>query len=317
MQISQSGSANLTSWHSTRKLALVALGELPHPMYVCQAYVYSWKHSKTGIEKNPHLHTTVLFWLNTRSYAKQAKAMEDSKLQALHDSISKLTKGRNGLGTSRVYSWQKQNGINNAHYNPEARGLPNNALYSNFVPAGIYDPNSKPANHGDGRYIKRNFDDDDEGKEKTKEERKAEKKAAAKAAKLEAKRQAKLEEKRQLKRKRKSEGEKENETIVGEKKKKNSKTASSDNVKKDCDSDDGTKNKKTKSPKKRKRDKEEQITETSVESRDVPHEEQPQNRDGKKQQKVSKSKQTKVPSSTTESRNKKEKKSKKKKKDRS
>ncbi len=140
--------------------------------------------------------------------------MEEDKIQRLHDSLSKLRKGK-GLGTNSHFSW-------NAHASVPLKkdedgnmyredGLPVNGLYANFVPQGTYDPTKMKENstlkYGDGRVIKRNFDDiepisssegngeDKSKKKKSKEERKAEKKAA----KLEAKRQAKLEEKRRLK----------------------------------------------------------------------------------------------------------------------
>ena len=125
--------------------------------------------------------------------------MEDHKLQALHDSLSKL-RGHKGLGTSSQYSWQKtvaqEDGDRQKKY-----GLPNNTLYSYFVPEGTYDPKKK-ASDGDGRFIKRDFgsassssSEDDESsfdtaerKRRRKEKRKAEKKAAdAKEKKADAK----------------------------------------------------------------------------------------------------------------------------------
>ena len=143
--------------------------------------------------------------------------MEESKLQALADSLSKHS-GKKGLGTyGGEYSWSK---TANSSTTPSARidGLPTNPLYSNFVKEGTYDPSKKtPLSHGDGRVIKRDFSDipaivdetsSDEtsskkSSKKSKEERKAEKKAlkkaVKKAAKLEAKKKAKLEEKRRLK----------------------------------------------------------------------------------------------------------------------
>jgi hypothetical protein len=145
--------------------------------------------------------------------------MEESKLQALADSLSKHS-GRKGLGTyGGEYSWSKTATSSTTTQSARDDGLPNNPLYSNFIKEGTYDPLQKtPLNHGDGRLIKRDFSDipaivdetsnDDETKKKksskkSKEERKAEKKAlkkaAKKAAKLEAKKKAKLEEKRRLK----------------------------------------------------------------------------------------------------------------------
>ena len=138
--------------------------------------------------------------------------MEEEKIQRLHDSLSKLRKGK-GLGTNSHYSW---NGHDSIPLKKDKDGnlirddgLPVNGLYSNFVKEGTYNPEKTKENaslrYGDGRIIKRNFDDiqqmSDENstnsrkKAKTKDERKAEKKAA----KLEAKRQAKLEEKKRLK----------------------------------------------------------------------------------------------------------------------
>jgi hypothetical protein len=127
--------------------------------------------------------------------------MEDHKLQALHDTLSKL-QGRKGLGTSRQYSWQKESSKATSELQPPSNGNP---LHSYFHPEGEH-PNWHFLQHGDGdgRVIKRKFDDIDDGdsfKQREKKERKkAEKKAARKAAKLEAKRLAKLEEKRQAKR---------------------------------------------------------------------------------------------------------------------
>ena len=144
--------------------------------------------------------------------------MEESKLQALADSLSKHS-GRKGLGTSGgEYSWSKTaNSSTTTTQSARDDGLPTNPLYSNFVKEGAYDPSKKaPLNHGDGRLIKRDFSDippivdetsaDETSKKsskKSKEERKAEKKAikkaAKKAVKLEAKKKAKLEEKKRLK----------------------------------------------------------------------------------------------------------------------
>merc|ERR1712194_235962 len=145
--------------------------------------------------------------------------MEDSKLLALHDDLSKYqNKKKSGLGVSNAYNFagskNKQSSDLTATTVRED-GLPNNSLYVNFLRQGTYDPtkDDTTANvYGDGRVIKRNFDDciteisvssnsdDDEnsvGKKKkiTKEERKEQKKAKKKAAKLEAKKQAKIEAK--------------------------------------------------------------------------------------------------------------------------
>lgn len=135
--------------------------------------------------------------------------MEESKLQVIADALAKHG-GRRGLGTSGgEYSWSKNAAIV-TEQGDRTDGLPNNALYSNFVKSGTYDPNSKAQmSHGDGRTIKRDFSDspaivddgstDNSAKQKAKKMTKEERKAAKKAAKLEAKKQAKLEEKRRLK----------------------------------------------------------------------------------------------------------------------
>jgi hypothetical protein len=131
--------------------------------------------------------------------------MEDAKLQALHDTLAQL-RGKNGLGTSSQYSWQRTAaGGGAAARHPAAAALPDNMLYANFLPEGVYDPISAAVNDGDGRSIKRDFSDilpmesgtdDADRRKRTKQA----KKEAAKAAKLEAKRQAKIEEKKRLKR---------------------------------------------------------------------------------------------------------------------
>lgn len=152
--------------------------------------------------------------------------MEQSKLQALHDTLAKLRGGHHqGLGTistsggGSVYSWQK----NGKHQEQEAKkaenlrrkhGLPDNKLYAYFIPEGFYDPN-QPTTHGDGRFIKRDFcnlqNDGDENNNRDdhtsesetssqrRQRRKAEKKQAKIMAKLEAKRLKKIEEKKRLK----------------------------------------------------------------------------------------------------------------------
>ena len=84
-------------------------------------------------------------------------------------------------------------------------GLPVNALYSNFVKQGSYSKKDSALKYGDGRAIKRNFDDctaippDNESdggssgsgsssnNSRAKKRKKAEKKALKKAEKLEAK----------------------------------------------------------------------------------------------------------------------------------
>ena len=137
--------------------------------------------------------------------------MEEEKVQRLHDSLSKLRKGK-GLGTNSSYSWNVHESIplkKDKHGNMYREdGLPVNGLYANFLKSGTFDPKKAKENsalkYGDGRAIKRNFDDiepisdGDKGREKkkkSKEERKAEKKAK----KLEEKKKVKLEEKRRLK----------------------------------------------------------------------------------------------------------------------
>ena len=140
------------------------------------------------------------------------ETMEESKLQALADSLSKNC-NRKGLGTNRSpgqYSWSVNQSTTAADAAERTDGLPNNALYTHFVKAGVYAPNQKTTstmNHGDGRVIKRDFSDllpilvseDGSDGQPKKKMSKDEKKAAKKAAKLEAKKQAKLEEKRQMK----------------------------------------------------------------------------------------------------------------------
>jgi len=138
--------------------------------------------------------------------------MEEEKIQRLHDTLSKLRKGK-GLGTDSHYSWNAHESISMKKDKDgnlfREDGLPVNGLYSNFVKQGTFDPEKAKENsalkYGDGRKIRRNFDDikavgeeessDESSKKKSKEEKKAEKKAA----KLEAKKQAKLEEKKRQK----------------------------------------------------------------------------------------------------------------------
>eukprot|EP00567_Pseudictyota_dubia_P000113 CAMPEP_0197468390 /NCGR_PEP_ID=MMETSP1175-20131217/66058_1 /TAXON_ID=1003142 /ORGANISM="Triceratium dubium, Strain CCMP147" /LENGTH=308 /DNA_ID=CAMNT_0043004487 /DNA_START=103 /DNA_END=1026 /DNA_ORIENTATION=+ len=141
--------------------------------------------------------------------------MEESKIQALHDSLSQLRRSA-GLGVSSQYSWSAAPTKTDESGNVVREdGLPTNALYANFLREGSYDRNSAAARkYGDGRVIKRNFDDcakdtsgsnassdvDSEERRQRKIEKKERKKAEKKAAKLEAKRQAKLEEKKRLRR---------------------------------------------------------------------------------------------------------------------
>jgi hypothetical protein len=155
--------------------------------------------------------------------------MEDAKLQALHDTLSKLRpSGHKGLGSKTQYSWQRQFGEKpQQERHPAAASLPNNALYAKFVPEGTYDPTA--VNDGDGRAIKRDFSDTNKvadsansssasvtssARKRRKKERKEEKKEAAKVAKLEAKRQAKIEEKKRVKREAKKRKKEESSPMV-------------------------------------------------------------------------------------------------------
>jgi hypothetical protein len=139
--------------------------------------------------------------------------MEEQKIQALHDTLAKLKKTA-GLGVASHYNFGK---IKTKQVNGETvreDGLPNNPLYFPFVKEGTFDPSTADASKfGDGRAIKRNFDDcnedddsessnsssDKKSKKRRKKEAKEKKKAEKKVLKLEAKRQAKLEAKRQAK----------------------------------------------------------------------------------------------------------------------
>eukprot|EP00984_Skeletonema_dohrnii_P016176 scaffold7136_cov64-Skeletonema_dohrnii-CCMP3373.AAC.4 len=134
--------------------------------------------------------------------------MEESKVQALHDTLSKLKRSA-GLGVSSHYNFGgkcKTTEVNGQIVRED--GLPTNPLYHGFVREGTYDPKaSDAAKYGDGREIKRNFDDckglvsSSSGSEDNndKSTQKKLKKEAKKKAKMEAKRQAKLEAKRQAK----------------------------------------------------------------------------------------------------------------------
>ena len=213
--------------------------------------------------------------------------MEEEKIQRLHDSLSKLRRGK-GLGTNSHFSWNAHESIPMDKDKDgnlfRTDGLPVNGLYSNFVKQGTYDPQKAKENsavkYGDGRKIKRNFDDikatdDDEdsdrsskkSKKKSKEERKTEKKAA----KLEAKKQAKLEEKkcqkleaRKAAKKLESSGSKGDDATSKSadeenkkskkkgKKKKDSDSGSSSKTKKDASSSSRDKEKKSKKKKKDK-----------------------------------------------------------------
>ena len=145
--------------------------------------------------------------------------MEEQKIQALHDTLAKLKKTA-GLGVASHYNFGK---IQTKQVNGQTvreDGLPNNPLYFPFVKEGTFDASTADAKKfGDGRAIKRNFDDcksnanvdvddgsessnsssDKKSKKKRKKEAKEKKQAEKKALKLEEKRQAKLEAKRQAK----------------------------------------------------------------------------------------------------------------------
>lgn len=93
--------------------------------------------------------------------------MEEEKAQRLHDTLAKLRKG-NGLGTSSHFNFGGPSADGPIVTKKDANGnlvredgLPMNGLYSNFVREGAaYDPKkSAQLKYGDGRAIKRNFDD--------------------------------------------------------------------------------------------------------------------------------------------------------------
>lgn len=115
--------------------------------------------------------------------------MEETKIQALHDSLSKLRRAE-GLGRSSQYSWSAAPTKTDENGNAVREdGLPTNALYANFLPEGSYDRNSNATKkHGDGRAIKRNFDDcgssdeDSEARRRRKAEKKERKKAEKKSS---------------------------------------------------------------------------------------------------------------------------------------
>ena len=154
--------------------------------------------------------------------------MEEEKIQRLHDTLSKLRRGH-GLGTSSHFNFGGPDGPIATKKDADGNvirtdGLPINGLYSNFLREGAgYDPKKAvERKYGDGRVIKRNFDDckDDDSdsasdsdsdsssnnssgakkkKSKNKMDKKAikaVKKAEKKAAKMEAKRQAKIAKKK-------------------------------------------------------------------------------------------------------------------------
>jgi hypothetical protein len=161
------------------------------------------------LNKNRYCHQT-RFLADQSTAHPHDETMEEHKLQALHDTLSKLT-GRKGLGTSRQYSWQK----NSPKGSPETQPSSSNPLHVHFHREGEHPQGQPQHGDGDGRRIKRTFDDVESSsssasgeekrrkrweKKQKKEAKKAKKKAEEKAAKLEAKRQLKLEEKRQAKR---------------------------------------------------------------------------------------------------------------------
>ena len=91
--------------------------------------------------------------------------MEEEKIQRLHDTLSKLRRGH-GLGTSSHFNFG--GGADGIATKKDADGnvirkdgLPMNGLYSNFIREGTgYDPKKAvERKYGDGRVIKRNFDD--------------------------------------------------------------------------------------------------------------------------------------------------------------
>lgn len=141
--------------------------------------------------------------------------MEEKKAQAFHDELSLLVSKRGksgglGLGGGR-YSWSVNN-VTTSLVGERSDGLPNNPLYVHFVREGSFD--AAKSNHGDGRTIKRNFDDCNINAEQnttvssssnnsvvSKDIPKKEKltKEQKRAAKLEAKKQAKIAEKKAAK----------------------------------------------------------------------------------------------------------------------
>lgn len=137
--------------------------------------------------------------------------MDEEKLQRLHDTLTKLGGGRKGLGTSSHYNFGG-GGNDNGVPIKEGKdgqifredGLPVNALYANFVKQGSYKKQESKLKYGDGRAIKRNFDDctpdlterekegddsdsSDRSTKSSKRRKKEKKRALKKAEKLEAK----------------------------------------------------------------------------------------------------------------------------------
>lgn len=135
--------------------------------------------------------------------------MDEAKAIALHETLAKLKRSA-GLGVASHYNFGNVKTKQVDGQTVREDGLPNNPLYHPFVREGTYDPKTAAARqYGDGRVIKRNFDDDGDGsggegdggkpKQQRKREAKEKRKAEKKAAKVAAKRQAKLEEKRRAK----------------------------------------------------------------------------------------------------------------------
>lgn len=149
--------------------------------------------------------------------------MEDEKAQRLVDTLTKLRKSA-GLGVSTHFNFGGASDMIQFRKGKDGKllredGLPVNSLYSGFVREGTYDPKiSTEKKYGDGRKIKRNFDDINTNAfekadsiettinkkikskdKKSKEERKAEKKAAKLEAKKAARKAEKLEAKRREK----------------------------------------------------------------------------------------------------------------------
>ena len=142
--------------------------------------------------------------------------MEEEKIQRLHDTLSKLRKGK-GLGVSSHYNFggptSSDNGAVPIKEDEDGKlyrddGLPVNALYSNFLKQGSYTKKNSALKYGDGRKIKRNFDDcrqkdgnDDNNNDENsssdcssrsvKRRKKEKKKALKKAEKMEAKKKVK------------------------------------------------------------------------------------------------------------------------------
>jgi hypothetical protein len=214
----------------------------------------TFRHQK--LSSRHFSYSRTLFPVRLSSYT-----MEDSKLQALADSLSKHA-GRKGLGTGGgQYSWVKTSESSSMKGPEGGDGLPKNELYSHFVKEGSYDPNSI-VKDGDGRAIKKDFSDlrvlSEDGSSDN-ADTKAKKRASKKAAKLEAKRQAKLEEKREAKKLAKLEKAKasqEEEEKASDKKDKKRKSEAVDEVEKP--------KKKLKKDKKKKNDSKENTTDASI-----------------------------------------------------